>query len=111
MMRCRYSGRVVKRSPSHCAAPSLSQGDFDGLAERFDLGRYGTVCDVGGATGRLCMTLAGRYPLLEEDPTATRLPDALHDHRCWHVRKLHKKRADFRLECIDGPTLAAAQDI
>jgi hypothetical protein len=55
--------------------------------------------------------MAATGDLLEEDPTATRLPDALHDHRCRHVRKLHKKRADFRLECIDGPTLAAAQDI
>ena len=39
----------------------LSLGDVYALAERFDFGRYGTVCDVGGATGRLCMTLAGRY--------------------------------------------------
>jgi O-methyltransferase domain/Dimerisation domain len=42
----------------------LSRGDFHTLAERFDFGRYDTVCDVGGATGRLCTTLAGRYPHL-----------------------------------------------
>ncbi len=43
------------------AMSGLSRGDFDALAERFDFGRYGTVCDVGGATGRLSTTLAGRY--------------------------------------------------
>jgi hypothetical protein len=42
----------------------LSRGDFHALAEGFDFGRYDTVCDVGGATGRLCTTLAGRYPHL-----------------------------------------------
>jgi hypothetical protein len=46
------------------AMSGLSGGDFDALAERFDFGRYNTVCDVGGATGRLCMTLAARYPHL-----------------------------------------------
>ena len=46
------------------AMSGLSRGDFDTLAQRFDFGRYTTVCDVGGATGRLCMTLAGRYPHL-----------------------------------------------
>jgi hypothetical protein len=43
------------------AMAGLSRVDFDALAQRFDFGRYGTVCDVGGATGRLCTTLAGRY--------------------------------------------------
>jgi O-methyltransferase domain/Dimerisation domain len=46
------------------AMSGLSRVDFDTLAERFDFGCYGTVCDVGGATGRLSMTLAGRYPHL-----------------------------------------------
>jgi hypothetical protein len=46
------------------AMSGLSRGDFDTLAERFDFGRYRSVCDVGGATGRLCTTLAGRYPHL-----------------------------------------------
>ena len=43
------------------AMSGLSRGDFDTLAQRFDFAGYQTVCDVGGATGRLCMTLAGRY--------------------------------------------------
>jgi hypothetical protein len=46
------------------AMSGLSRGDFDTLAERFDFGRYATVCDVGGATGQLSTTLAGRYPQL-----------------------------------------------
>ena len=46
------------------AMSGLSRVDFDTLAERFDFGRYRTVCDVGGATGRLATTLAGRYPQL-----------------------------------------------
>ena len=39
----------------------LSLGDFDALTERFDFAGYETVCDVGGATGQLCTTLAARY--------------------------------------------------
>jgi SAM-dependent methyltransferase len=46
------------------AMSGLSGGDFHTLAERFDFAGYSTVCDVGGATGRLCQTLAGRYPHL-----------------------------------------------
>ena len=45
-------------------ALGLSFGDFHALTERFDFARYKTVCDVGGATGQLCTTLAGRYPHL-----------------------------------------------
>jgi hypothetical protein len=43
------------------AMSGLSRGDFHVLAERFDFARYDTVCDVGGATGQLCRTLAARY--------------------------------------------------
>jgi hypothetical protein len=42
-------------------ALGVSFGDFRALAERFDFAGYHTVCDVGGATGQLCTTLAGRY--------------------------------------------------
>jgi len=42
-------------------ALGVSFGDFHVLAERVDFARYDTVCDVGGATGQLCMTLAGRF--------------------------------------------------
>src|ERR1700694_4956340 len=42
-------------------ALGVSFGDFHVLAERFDFARYHTICDVGGATGQLCMTLAGRF--------------------------------------------------
>jgi hypothetical protein len=51
----------VKLEQFMAAMSGLSRGDFHALAERFDFARYGTVCDVGGATGWLCTTLAGRY--------------------------------------------------
>lgn len=37
---------------------------FQALAEKFDFSRFGTVCDVGGATGRLSIILAQRHPHL-----------------------------------------------
>ncbi len=46
------------------AMQGISLGNFHALAEKFDFSRYETVCDVGGATGQLCTTLAGRHPHL-----------------------------------------------
>ena len=46
------------------AMQGISAGSFHALAEKFDFSRYETVCDVGGATGQLCMVLAGRHPHL-----------------------------------------------
>lgn len=46
------------------AMKGISRGNFQLLAEKFDFSRYETVCDVGGATGQLCMTLAERHPHL-----------------------------------------------
>jgi hypothetical protein len=46
------------------AMAGISLGNFQALAERFDFSRYETVCDVGGATGRLCSILASRHPHL-----------------------------------------------
>jgi len=43
----------------------VSAGNFHALAERFDFGRYSTVCDVGGATGQLSTILAARHPHLQ----------------------------------------------
>jgi len=42
----------------------ISRANFDALAEKFDFSRYETVCDVGGATGELCMALSRRHPHL-----------------------------------------------
>lgn len=38
--------------------------NFHTLAEKFDFSKYGTLCDVGGATGQLCTVLAARHPHL-----------------------------------------------
>ena len=46
------------------AMKGISAGNFHVLAEKFDFSKYETVCDVGGATGQLCMILAGRHPHL-----------------------------------------------
>jgi hypothetical protein len=46
------------------AMAGISLGNFQALAEKFDFSRYETVCDVGGATGQLCMILARRHPHL-----------------------------------------------
>ena len=46
------------------AMKGISAGNFHALAETFDFSKYGTVCDVGGATGQLCMILARRHPHL-----------------------------------------------
>ena len=43
------------------AMKGISLGNFKMLAEKFDFSRYETVCDVGGATGQLCMVLAERH--------------------------------------------------
>jgi hypothetical protein len=46
------------------AMSGLSAGPCQALAEKFDFSPHHTVCDVGGATGQLCMILARRYPHL-----------------------------------------------
>jgi hypothetical protein len=46
------------------AMQGVSLGNFHTLAEKFDFSKYHTVCDVGGATGQLCMILAERHPHL-----------------------------------------------
>jgi hypothetical protein len=46
------------------AMQGISQGNFHALADRFDFGKYETVCDVGGATGQLCAILATHHPHL-----------------------------------------------
>jgi methylase of polypeptide subunit release factors len=47
------------------ALKGASLGNFLALAEKFDFSQCKTVCDVGGATGQLCMILATRHPHLQ----------------------------------------------
>ena len=44
------------------AMAGISLGPFSALAEKFDFSKYKTLCDVGGATGQLSITVAGRHP-------------------------------------------------
>lgn len=47
------------------AMRGISMANFAALARRFDFSRYGTLCDVGGATGLLSTTVARRHPGIE----------------------------------------------
>jgi len=46
------------------AMTGLSRINFEAFATKFDFSRYKTLCDVGGATGLLCMEAAKRHPHL-----------------------------------------------
>jgi predicted O-methyltransferase YrrM len=46
------------------AMAGVQQGNFLALAERFDFGRFKTVCDVGGAGAALSMAIARRHPVV-----------------------------------------------
>ena len=44
------------------AMTGLSRINFEALAEKFPFSDYDTLCDVGGATGLLCIEVARRHP-------------------------------------------------
>jgi hypothetical protein len=44
------------------AMAGISQGPCMALAEKLDFSKYETLCDAGGATGLLTLTVAGRHP-------------------------------------------------
>jgi precorrin-6B methylase 2 len=44
------------------AMAGVQLGNFLALAERFDFSRFATICDVGGASGALCIAIARRHP-------------------------------------------------
>jgi predicted O-methyltransferase YrrM len=44
------------------AMAGISAGPFMALAEKFDFSKYETLCDVGGATGKLSIVVANRHP-------------------------------------------------
>jgi len=43
----------------------LSRINFEALADKFDFSRYSSLCDVGGATGLLCIEVAKKHPRIE----------------------------------------------
>ncbi len=43
---------------------TASEFNFEAFAEKFDFSPYQTLCDVGGATGLLCIEAAKRHPHL-----------------------------------------------
>jgi len=46
------------------AMTGISAPNFQAFAEKFDFSRYDSLCDVGGASGLLGMTVAARHPHL-----------------------------------------------
>src|SRR5436190_6027759 len=46
------------------AMTGLSRINFEAFAEKFDFKPFKTLCDVGGATGLLCIEVARRHPRL-----------------------------------------------
>jgi precorrin-6B methylase 2 len=46
------------------AMTGLSRINFEALAEKFDFSPFKTLCDVGGATGLLCIEVAKKHPHL-----------------------------------------------
>ena len=47
------------------AMTGLSRINFEALAEKLDFSRFQTLCDVGGATGLLCIEVAKRHSHLK----------------------------------------------
>ncbi|MEZ5352519.1 MAG: methyltransferase [Bryobacteraceae bacterium] len=47
------------------AMTGLSRINFEALAAKFDFSRFNTLCDVGGATGLLCIEAAKVHPHLQ----------------------------------------------
>lgn len=58
-------GELPKLEQFLGAMTGLSRINFEAFAEKFDFGRYKTLCDVGGATGLLCIEAAKRHPNLQ----------------------------------------------
>jgi hypothetical protein len=61
------------------AMAGISAGNFKAFAEKFDFSRYRTLCDVGGATGLLSVTVAQLHPHMRcisaDLPEATRIAE------------------------------------
>ena len=47
------------------AMTGLSRINFEAFADKFDFSRFNTLCDIGGATGLLCIEVARRHPQLK----------------------------------------------
>ncbi|HSI64648.1 MAG TPA: methyltransferase [Candidatus Saccharimonadia bacterium] len=47
------------------AMTGISRFNFEAFAEKFDFSKYQTLCDIGGATGLLCIEAAKQNPQLK----------------------------------------------
>ncbi|MDM0117641.1 methyltransferase [Variovorax sp. J22R133] len=83
------------------AMADLSGASCRALAERFDWARYRHLCDVGGASGLLSMTVAGRHPHLHctslDLPQVTRIAER-RIATAGLAERIHAKPIDFFAE-------------
>ncbi len=47
------------------AMTGISRLNFEAFADKFDFSKYKTLCDIGGATGLLCVEAAKKHPHLQ----------------------------------------------
>ena len=47
------------------AMTGISRINFEAFADKFDFSKFKTLCDVGGATGLLCIEVAKKHPHLQ----------------------------------------------
>jgi O-methyltransferase len=47
------------------AMTGLSRINFEAFAAKFDFSKFKTLCDIGGATGLLCIEVAKKHPSLQ----------------------------------------------
>src|SRR5260370_36050846 len=47
------------------AMTGLSRINFEAFAAKFDFSKFKTLCDIGGATGLLCIEAAKKHPHLQ----------------------------------------------
>jgi hypothetical protein len=61
------------------AMAGISAANFQAFAETFDFSGYGTLCDIGGATGQLSVCVARQHPHMRctsaDLPEATRIAE------------------------------------
>jgi 2-polyprenyl-3-methyl-5-hydroxy-6-metoxy-1,4-benzoquinol methylase len=81
----------------------ITSTNAEAFATRFDFSRYGTLCDVGGATGRLSIVVATRHPhvrcITTDLPAVT---DIAREHvaRSGLDGRIEARAVDFRSESL-----------
>jgi cyclopropane fatty-acyl-phospholipid synthase-like methyltransferase len=78
------------------AMSGISAGNFMALAQKFEFGKYKTLCDVGGATGQLSCFVAAAHPHMQ--CTSFDLP-AVHPIA---TRRIAEAKLQDRVKAVSG---------